>query len=117
MTRRVVPSVGAQERGERSWHIPVSINDMVVDAVVDTAAEITIISQRVYVAVWIVQPSWVGGEPGHIAPLLYDLRAHAPREIVGEAIAFVIFAISDLDLGEFTSLHHRIDTDEAKPVK
>ena len=69
------------------------------------------------VAVWIVQPSWVGGEPGHIAPLLYDLRAHAPREIVGEAIAFVIFAISDLDLGEFTALHHRIDTDEAKPVK
>ena len=50
MKRRVVPSVraGAQERGENAWHIPVSINDMLVDAVVDTAADITIIFQRVY---------------------------------------------------------------------
>ena len=50
MMRRVVPSVraGAQECGENAWHIPVSIHGMVVDAVVDTAAEITIISQRVY---------------------------------------------------------------------
>ena len=50
MTRRVVPSVraGAQERGESAWHMPVSINGMVLDAVVDTAAEITIISQRVH---------------------------------------------------------------------
>ena len=50
ITRRVVPSVraGAKERGENAWHIPVSINGMVVDAMVDTAAEITIISQRVY---------------------------------------------------------------------
>ena len=50
MTRRVVPSVraGAQERGDSAWQIPVSINSMVVDAVVDIAAEITIISQRVY---------------------------------------------------------------------
>ena len=49
MTRRVVPSVRAwaQERGESAWHIPVSINGMVVEAVFDTAAEITIISQRV----------------------------------------------------------------------
>ena len=50
MMRRVVPSVraGAQECDESAWHIPVSIHGMVVDAVVDTAAEITIISQRVY---------------------------------------------------------------------
>ena len=50
MARRVVPSVraGAQERGEGVWRIPVSINGMVVEAVVDTSAEITIISQRVY---------------------------------------------------------------------
>ena len=50
MMRRVVPSVraGAQECGESVCHIPVSIHGMVVDAVVDTAAEITIISQRVY---------------------------------------------------------------------
>ena len=40
------------------------------------------------VAVRMVQPS-VGGEPGHRAPLLDDLRAHAPREIVGEALALV----------------------------
>ena len=38
-------------------------------------------------------------------PLLDDLRAHTPREIVGEAIALVkeyadVFARSDLDLGE-----------------
>ena len=52
MMRRVVPSVraGAQECGEKAWHIPVSIHGMVVDAVVDTAAEITIISQRVYIS-------------------------------------------------------------------
>ena len=50
MARRVVPSVraGAQERGEGAWRIPESINGMVVDAVVDTSAEITFISQRVY---------------------------------------------------------------------
>ena len=50
MMRRVVPSVraGAQECGESAWHIPVSIHGMVVDAVIDTAAEISIISQRVY---------------------------------------------------------------------
>ena len=50
MTLRVVPSVRAvaQERGDSAWHIPVNIHGMVVDAVVDTAAEITIISQRVY---------------------------------------------------------------------
>ena len=40
------------------------------------------------VAFRMVQPS-VGGEPGHRAPLLDDLRAHAPREIVGEALALV----------------------------
>ena len=55
------------------------------------------------VAVRQLQPS-VRGEPGHIAPLLDDLRAHAPREIVDEAISLVkeyadIFARSDLDLG------------------
>ena len=50
MARRVVPSVrtGAQERGEGAWRFQVSINGMVVDAVVDTAAEITVISQMVY---------------------------------------------------------------------
>ena len=50
MTQRVVLSVraGAQERGDSAWQIPVSINSMVVDAVVDVATEITIISQRVY---------------------------------------------------------------------
>ena len=51
-----------------------------------------------------VQPS-AGGEPGHKAPLLDDLRAHTPREIVSEAKALVkeyanVFARSDLDLGE-----------------
>ena len=51
-----------------------------------------------------VQPS-VGGDPCHIALLLDDLRTHAPREIVCEAIALVkeyadVFARSDLDLGE-----------------
>ena len=48
MTRRVVPSVraGAQERGDSAWQIPVSINSMVVDAVVDIASEITIISRK-----------------------------------------------------------------------
>ena len=39
---------GAQERGEGAWRFQVSINGMVVDAVVDTAAEITVISQMVY---------------------------------------------------------------------
>ena len=36
MTRRVVPSVraGAQERDESAWHIPVSIQGIVVEAVV-----------------------------------------------------------------------------------
>ena len=50
MMRRVVPSVraGTQERGDSAWHMPVSINGKVVDAVVDTAAEITIISQRLF---------------------------------------------------------------------
>ena len=50
MMRRVVPSVrvGAQERCDSAWHMPVSNNGIVVDAVVDTAAEIIIISQRVY---------------------------------------------------------------------
>ena len=53
--------------------------------------------------------------------MLDDLRAHTPREIVDEAIALVkeyanIFARSVLDLGEFTALNHRIDTDEARPV-
>ena len=51
-----------------------------------------------------VQPS-VGGDPGHIALLLDDLRTHAPREIVGEAKALVkeyadVFARFDIDLGE-----------------
>ena len=55
------------------------------------------------VAVRQLQPSVRGG-PGHIAPLLDDLRAHAPREIVDEATSLVkeyadIFARSDLDLG------------------
>ena len=47
--------------------------------------------------------------------MLDDLRAHAPREIVGEAIALVkdIFARS----GELTALDHRIDTGDARPVK
>ena len=50
MARRVVVSVrtGAQERSEGAWRFQVSINGMVVDAVVDTAAEITVISQMVY---------------------------------------------------------------------
>ena len=50
MMRRVVLSVraGAQERGESAWHMPVSINGMVLDELVDTAAEITIILQRVH---------------------------------------------------------------------
>ena len=74
-----------------------------------------------YVAVRKVQPS-VGGEPGHIAPFLDDLRAHALREIVCKTIALVwkyaaIFARSDFDLGEFTALDHRFDTDDARPVK
>ena len=48
-----------------------------------------------------VQPS-VGGDSGHIALLLNDLRTHAPREIVGEAIALVkeyadVFSRSDID--------------------
>ena len=72
------------------------------------------------VAVRQVQPSV--GELSHIAPLLDDLRAHAPRQIVGEAIALVkeyadIFARFDIDLSEFTALNHRIDTDDARPVK
>ena len=51
-----------------------------------------------------VQPS-VGGDSGHIALLLDDLRTHAPREIVGEAIALVkeyadVFSRSDIDLCE-----------------
>ena len=54
--------------------------------------------------------------------MLDDLRAHAPREIVGEPIGLVreyadVLARSVLDLGEFTALNHRIDTDEARPVK
>ena len=70
------------------------------------------------VAVRQVQPS-AGGEPGHIAPLsetfVLTLRE---RSLVIEAIALVkeyayIFAKSDLDLGEFTALDHRIDTDDA----
>ena len=74
------------------------------------------------VAVRQVQPS-AGGEPGHIAPLsetfVLTLRE---RSLVIEAIALVkeyayIFAKSDLDLGEFTALDHRIDTDDARPVK
>ena len=40
------------------------------------------------VAVRQVQPS-IGEKPSHIAPLLDDLRAHAPREIVCEARALV----------------------------
>ena len=56
------------------------------------------------VAVRQVQPP-VGGDPGHITLLFDDLRTHAPREIVGEAIALVkeyadVFARSDIDLGE-----------------
>lgn len=52
MTRRALPSVrfGAQECSENVSLIPVSINGVVVDVVVDTAVEIAIISQRVYIS-------------------------------------------------------------------
>lgn len=49
-TTRVVHSIrsGGHSNGERAWRIPVTICGVVVNAVVDTAAELTIISQNVY---------------------------------------------------------------------
>lgn len=47
---RVVPSVrsGGLGYGESAWRIPIKVNGVLVSAVVDTAAEITIIAKRVY---------------------------------------------------------------------
>lgn len=47
---RVVPSVrsGGLGYGESAWRIPIKVNGVLVSAVVDTAAEITIIAQQVY---------------------------------------------------------------------
>lgn len=46
---RVVPSVrsGGRGYGESAWRIPIKVNGVLVSAVVDTAAEITIIAQRI----------------------------------------------------------------------
>lgn len=46
----VIPSVRSGNRGENSgaWYIPVEIAGLLVNATVDTAANITIVSQKVY---------------------------------------------------------------------
>uniref|UniRef100_K1PUT2 Uncharacterized protein n=1 Tax=Magallana gigas TaxID=29159 RepID=K1PUT2_MAGGI len=47
---RVVPSIrsGGLGYGESAWRISIKVNGVLVSAVVDTAAQITIIAQRVY---------------------------------------------------------------------
>ncbi|XP_062613888.1 uncharacterized protein LOC134275637 [Saccostrea cucullata] len=58
----------------------------------------------------------------HIQTLLEDIRTHAPPEVREEALQLIneyadVFATSDLDLGNFDALEHRIETGTARPVK
>lgn len=66
----------------------------------------------------------VGGENSHqhIAPLLEQLGKSAPVEVESQAVELVkefadVFAVNDLDLGNFSEIKHRIDTGDALPVK
>lgn len=43
-----VRSCGAVGNAEGAWQVPVKVNDVPVSAVVDTAAEITIVAQSIY---------------------------------------------------------------------
>ena len=60
--------------------------------------------------------------PEHVRPLLEDIDRNAPPEVAQQAIDLIVdysdvFATSDMDLGEFTAIEHRIETDNATPVK
>lgn len=60
--------------------------------------------------------------PTHIKGLLDDIRINAPPGVRDEAVQLItqysdVFAVSDLDLGEFTAIEHYIETGEAWPVK
>ncbi|XP_056003435.1 uncharacterized protein LOC130049612 [Ostrea edulis] len=66
----------------------------------------------------------VGGENSHqhIARLLEQLDKSAPVEVESQAVELVkefadIFAVNDLDLGNFSEIKQRIDTGDALPVK
>ena len=60
--------------------------------------------------------------PEHVRPLLEDIDRSAPPEVAQKAMDLIVdyndvFATSDMDLGEFTAIEHRIETDNATPVK
>lgn len=58
----------------------------------------------------------------HVSSLIRDLKENAPAEVRQEAVSLVtefadIFAVNDLDLGNFVEIEHRIDTGDARPIK
>lgn len=71
-----------------------------MNAVVDTAADITIIAQRVY---------------DKMSPRL-EISTSIDVKLAGGGYSDV-FAVSDLDLSEFAAIEHHIETAEALPVK
>lgn len=58
----------------------------------------------------------------HMKGILDDIRINAPPDVRDEAVRLIkrysdVFAVSDLDLGEFAAIEHHIETGEARPVK
>uniref|UniRef100_A0A8W8NYF0 CCHC-type domain-containing protein n=1 Tax=Magallana gigas TaxID=29159 RepID=A0A8W8NYF0_MAGGI len=59
--------------------------------------------------------------PSHIKGRLDDIRINAPPDVRDEAVRLItqysdVFAVNDLDLGEFAAIEHHIETGEARPT-